>query len=94
MQYGMFCMDRCEEPHVKRILTDDNNFEITVSSILMGFYSGQGVFTSCIPGVLRHLIWEAVLQTNSFLLEKKTITRNCTQYSLTWVFLPFVHIVF
>ena len=23
---------------------------------------------------------------------KKTITRNCTQYSLTWVFLPFVHV--
>ena len=24
----------------------------------------------------------------------KKITRNCTQYSLTWVFLPFVHVVF
>ena len=22
------------------------------------------------------------------------ITRNCTQYFLTWVFLPFVHVVF
>jgi hypothetical protein len=41
MQYGMF--------HVKRILNDDNNFEITVSSMLMGFSSGHGVFTSCIP---------------------------------------------
>jgi len=26
--------------------------------------------------------------------EKKTITRNCTQYCLAWVFLPFVHVVF
>jgi len=24
---------------------------------------------------------------------KKTITRNCKQYSLVWVFLPFVHVV-
>jgi len=24
---------------------------------------------------------------------QKTITRNCTQYSLAWVFLPFVHVV-
>ena len=24
---------------------------------------------------------------------KKTITRNCTQYSVTWVFLPFVYVV-
>ena len=30
----------------------------------------------------------------SELMIKKTITRNCTQYSLTWVFLPFVHVVF
>jgi len=26
--------------------------------------------------------------------KKKTITRNCTQYCLTWVFVPFVHVVF
>jgi len=31
----------------------------------------------------------------SFLCKaKKQITRNCTQYSLTWVFLHFVHVVF
>ena len=27
------------------------------------------------------------------MIEKKTITRNCTQYCLAWVFLPFVHVV-
>jgi len=27
------------------------------------------------------------------IVKKKTITRNCTQYSLAWVFLPFVHVV-
>ena len=27
------------------------------------------------------------------IVKKKTITRNCTQYCLTWVFLPFVHVV-
>ena len=42
-------MYRCEKPHAKRISTDDNNFEITVSPILMGFSSGHGVFTSYIP---------------------------------------------
>jgi len=67
MQYGMFYMCRCEKPHVKRILTDDNNFEITVSSILTGFSSGHGVFTSCIPGVLWHPVWEAMLHANSSL---------------------------
>ena len=25
--------------------------------------------------------------------KQKPITRNCTQYCLTWVFLPFVHVV-
>ena len=25
---------------------------------------------------------------------KETVTRNCTQYSFTWVFLTFVHVVF
>jgi len=28
------------------------------------------------------------------LIGKKKITRNSTQYSLTWVFLPSVHVVF
>ena len=28
------------------------------------------------------------------LMIKKTVTRNCTQYSFTWVFLTFVHVVF
>jgi hypothetical protein len=36
--------------HVKRILTDDNNFEITVSSILMGVSSGHSVFSYASPG--------------------------------------------
>jgi len=27
------------------------------------------------------------------IVKKKTITRNCTQYCLTWVFLPFVYVV-
>jgi len=27
------------------------------------------------------------------IVKNKTITRNCTQYSLAWVFLPFVHVV-
>ena len=26
--------------------------------------------------------------------KKKTVTRNCTQYSFTWEFLTFVHVVF
>jgi len=26
-------------------------------------------------------------------LKKETITRNCTLYCPTWVFLPFVHVV-
>jgi len=30
----------------------------------------------------------------SELMIKKKITRHCTQYCLTWVFLPFVHVVF
>jgi len=29
----------------------------------------------------------------TFDCKKKKITRNCTQYSLAWVFLPFVHVV-
>jgi len=28
------------------------------------------------------------------IVKKKKITRNCTQYCLAWVFLPFVHVVF
>ena len=28
---------------------------------------------------------------SELMIVKKTITRNCTQYSLAWVFLPFVH---
>ena len=28
------------------------------------------------------------------IVKKKTITRNCTQYCLNGVFLPFVHVVF
>jgi len=31
---------------------------------------------------------------SELMIEKKTITRNCTQYCLNWVFLPSVHIVF
>jgi len=31
---------------------------------------------------------------SELMIEKKTITRNCTQYCLTWVFLPFVHVKF
>ena len=27
-------------------------------------------------------------------IKKKTVTRNCAQYSFTWVFLTFVHVVF
>jgi len=30
---------------------------------------------------------------SELMIEKKTITRNCTQYCLTWMFLPFVHVV-
>jgi len=30
----------------------------------------------------------------SELMIKNTVTRNCTQYCLTWVFLTFVHVVF
>ena len=32
-------------------------------------------------------------QSHANTLKKKTITRNCTQDSLAWVFLPFVHVV-
>ena len=28
------------------------------------------------------------------MIKKKTVIRNCTQYSFTWVFLTFVHVVF
>ena len=28
------------------------------------------------------------------MIKKKTVTRNCTQYSFTWVFSTFVHVVF
>ena len=28
------------------------------------------------------------------MIAKKTVTRNCTQYSFTWVFLTFVHVIF
>ena len=31
---------------------------------------------------------------SELMIKKKTVTRNCTQYCLTWVFLPFVHVVF
>ena len=27
------------------------------------------------------------------MIVKKTITRNCTQHSLAWLFLPFIHVV-
>jgi len=37
---------------------------------------------------------EGLGESVSELMIKKTITRNCTQYSLTWVFLPSVHVVF
>jgi len=30
---------------------------------------------------------------SELMIVKKTITRNCTQYCLAWVFLPFVHVV-
>jgi len=30
---------------------------------------------------------------SELMIVKKTITRNCTQDSLAWVFLPFVHVV-
>jgi len=30
---------------------------------------------------------------SELMVVKKKITRNCTQYSLDWVFLPFVHVV-
>ena len=33
-------------------------------------------------------------ESGSELVIKKTVTRNCTQYSFTWVFLTFVHVVF
>jgi len=31
---------------------------------------------------------------SELMIGKKTITRHCTQYCLTVVFLPFVHVVF
>jgi hypothetical protein len=31
---------------------------------------------------------------SELVIGKKTITINCTQCCLTWVFLPFVHVVF
>jgi len=31
---------------------------------------------------------------SELMIEKKTITINCTQYCLAWVFLPSVHVVF
>jgi len=31
---------------------------------------------------------------SELMIVKKTITKNCTQDSLAWVFLPFVHVVF
>jgi len=34
------------------------------------------------------------LTSVSELMIKKAVTRNCTQYSFTWVFLTFVHVVF
>ena len=33
------------------------------------------------------------LQRCKIIIVKKTITRNCTQYCLAWVLLPFVHVV-
>jgi len=30
---------------------------------------------------------------SELMVGKKTITTNCTQYCLSWVFLPFVHVV-
>ena len=30
---------------------------------------------------------------SELMIEKKTITRNCTQYCLAWVFLLLVHVV-
>jgi len=32
--------------------------------------------------------------TSELMIVKKKITKNCTQDSLAWVFLPFVHVVF
>ena len=31
---------------------------------------------------------------SELMIEKKTITINCTQYCIAWVFLPSVHVVF
>ena len=30
---------------------------------------------------------------SGLVIGKKTIKRNCTQYCLAWVFVPFVHVV-
>jgi len=30
---------------------------------------------------------------SELMIKRRTITRNCTQYSLTWVFLPSVRVV-
>ena len=47
--------------------------------------------------VYRSSKWREVKEwgesVSELMIRKKTIKRNCTQHSLAWVFLPFVHVV-
>ena len=61
-------------------------------SAVYGREGGEQVF---MEKVYRSSKWWEVKdwgESISELMIKKKISKNCTQYSLTWVFLPFVHV--